>query len=71
MGCSRQYVRPDLPYLVIIWIPFPTILPVNGTNMNYAGVILLAIIICGIADWFISGHKRFEFPENQERETVF
>jgi choline transport protein len=53
-----------LVYLVyvIIWMPFPTILPVTGANMNYAGPILLAIIICGITDWFVSGHKRFEFP---------
>lgn len=35
---------------VIIWMPFPTILPVTGTNMNYAGPILLAIILCGIGD---------------------
>jgi choline transport protein len=47
---------------VIIWMPFPTILPVTGPNMNYAGPILLAVIICGITDWFIGGHKRFEFP---------
>jgi len=53
-----------LAYLVyvITWMPFPTILPVTGSNMNYAGPILLAIIICGITDWFVSGHKRFEFP---------
>lgn len=53
-----------LVYLVfvIIWMPFPTMLPVTASNMNYAGPILLAIILCGIADWFISGHKRFKFP---------
>jgi choline transport protein len=47
---------------VIIWFPLPTILPVTGANMNYAGPILLTIILCGIMDWFISGHKRFKFP---------
>lgn len=53
-----------LAYLiyVIIWMAFPTILPVTGSNMNYAGPILLTIILCGIADWFVSGHKRFELP---------
>jgi len=50
---------------VIIWMPFPTELPVTGSNMNYAGPILLAVIIGGIADWFISGHKRFDFPVTQ------
>jgi len=43
-------------------MPFPTMLPVTGSNMNYAGPILLAVIFGAIADWVISGHKRFEFP---------
>jgi choline transport protein len=47
---------------VIIWMPFPTEIPVTASNMNYAGPILLVIILAGIADWIISGHKRFEFP---------
>ncbi len=54
----------SLLYLVyiIIWLPFPTMLPVTGSNMNYAGPILLAVILGAIADWVINGHKRFEFP---------
>jgi len=49
-------------FFVIIWMPFPTMLPVTGPNMNYAGPILLVIIFGGIADWVISGHNRFGFP---------
>jgi hypothetical protein len=54
----------SLVYLlfVIIWMPFPSILPVTGKNMNYAGPILLFIIFAAIADWMISGRKRFQFP---------
>ena len=54
----------SLVYLlfVIIWIPFPTELPVTASNMNYAGPILLIVIFGAIADWVISGHKRFRFP---------
>lgn len=54
----------SLIYLVFVitWMPFPTELPVTGSNMNYAGPILLAVIIGAIADWFITGHKRFDFP---------
>jgi len=54
----------SLAYLifVIIWMPFPTMLPVTGSNMNYAGPILLVFIFGAIADWVISGQKRFEFP---------
>ena len=49
-------------FFVIIWMPFPTELPVTAANMNYAGPIMLAVIIGGVIDWFISGHKRFDFP---------
>jgi len=53
-----------LLYLVYIitWMPFPTILPVTSTNMNYAGPLLGIIIIGAVVDWTISGHKRFEVP---------
>lgn len=47
---------------VIIWMPFPTILPVTGTNMNYAGPVFLAILIMALADWAVSGHRRFKIP---------
>ena len=49
-------------FFVIIWMPFPTMLPVTGSNMNYAGPILLAFIFGAILDWVITGHKRFKFP---------
>jgi hypothetical protein len=44
---------------VIMWMPFPTMLPVTGSNMNYAGPIFGAVIIGALLDWAISGHKRF------------
>jgi len=58
----------SLVYLifVIIWMPFPTELPVKGTNMNYAGPVFLAILIGALADWMISGHKRFQVPASPE-----
>jgi hypothetical protein len=44
------------------WMPFPTILPVTAQNMNYAGPIVLVIVIGALVDWSISGRKRFEIP---------
>jgi choline transport protein len=46
-----------LAYLlyVVIWMPFPTMLPVTGSNMNYAALV----------DWTFSGHKRFKVPVAQ------
>ena len=53
-----------LAYLlfVIVWMPFPTMLPVKGSNMNYAGPLMGAIIVGALLDWVISGHKRFKVP---------
>jgi choline transport protein len=47
---------------VIIWMPFPTVLPVTGTNMNYAGPVVGIVIIGALLDWIISGRKRFDVP---------
>jgi amino acid transporter len=50
---------------VIIWMPFPVMLPVTGTNMNYAAPVFVAILIGALADWVISGRKRFQVPVAQ------
>jgi LPXTG-motif cell wall-anchored protein len=47
---------------VCLWMPFPTELPVTGSNMNYAGPLLGALIIGALLDWVISGRKRFKIP---------
>jgi len=53
-----------LAYLcyVVIWMPFPQMLPVTGSNMNYAGPLMGAVIVGALLDWIISGHKRFKVP---------
>jgi LPXTG-motif cell wall-anchored protein len=43
-------------------MPFPQLLPVTGSNMNYAGPLLGAVILGALLDWIISGHKRFQVP---------
>lgn len=47
---------------VVIWMPFPQILPVTGDNMNYAGPIFGAVVLGALAHWFISGRKTFKMP---------
>lgn len=47
---------------ILIWMPFPAILPVDGLNMNYAGPIVGAVILGAVVDWCLNGRKRFRVP---------
>ena len=47
---------------VFTWMPFPQELPVTGSNMNYAGPILGAVLVGAVVDYAISGRKRFQVP---------
>ena len=53
---------------VIIWLPFPAMLPVTAANFNYAGPIMFAVIVIALIDWFVSGHKRFQVPTDPNKE---
>ena len=54
----------SLMYIMYIlsFVALPTILPVTKTNMNYAGPIVLAIMLMAIGDWSIGGRTRFHLP---------
>lgn len=52
---------------VLIWMPFPSFLPVDGLTMNYAGPIVGAVILGALVDWCISGRKRFQVPTARHR----
>lgn len=47
---------------IISFTALPPSRPVTGTTMNYAGPLILAVIVLALADWFISGHRRFKVP---------
>lgn len=47
---------------VVIWMPFPQILPVTKDNMNYSGPVLGAVLLGALGHWFIRGHKTFKMP---------
>ncbi|KAJ9640086.1 hypothetical protein H2199_006320 [Coniosporium tulheliwenetii] len=49
---------------VCTWLPFPAMVPVTAATLNWSGPIMGAIIVFALADWFISGHKRFQIPTN-------
>ena len=47
---------------VVLWMPFPQILPVTKDNMNYAGPIFGAVVLGALGHWFIHGKKTFKMP---------
>ena len=47
---------------VMVFLPFPSILPVTATNMNYAGPVMGAVLLIALADWCFTGRKRWQGP---------
>lgn len=47
---------------VVLWMPFPQILPVTKDNMNYSGPIFLTVIVGTLAHWFLRARKTFRIP---------
>ena len=47
---------------IAIFLPFPAFVPVTAVTMNYAGPIMGFVILFALADWFVSGKKRFQVP---------
>ena len=55
----------SLMYILYIlsFVALPTILPVERSNLNYAGPIVLAVVLIALVDWCINGRKRFVLPQ--------
>ncbi|KAF7447306.1 Amino acid transporter [Pyrenophora tritici-repentis] len=49
-------------FFVVLWMPFPQILPVTKDNMNYAGPIFGGLVLCAFIHWFVSAKKNFKLP---------
>lgn len=47
---------------MIIFLPFPSFLPVTWKIMNYSGPVLGIVIIFALIDWFTTGRRRFVVP---------
>ncbi|KAL5117829.1 hypothetical protein ACEQ8H_004303 [Pleosporales sp. CAS-2024a] len=47
---------------VVLWMPFPQILPVTKDNMNYAGPIFGAVVLGALGHWFMRARKTFQLP---------
>ena len=49
-------------FWIMIFLPFPSTLPVTGTNMNYAGPIFGAILLLAITLWVLLARNRWPGP---------
>ena len=47
---------------LIVFLPFPPVLPVTAQNMNYAGVLFLGVVLFALVDWVVRGRKRYVGP---------
>ena len=47
---------------VMIFLPFPSTIPVSGNNMNYAGPIFGAVLLSAIGLWVFLAKKRWAGP---------
>ena len=47
---------------VIIFAPFPSMLPVTADNMNYSGPVFGALVVLLLIFWVISGRHKFTGP---------
>ncbi|KAB8070544.1 amino acid/polyamine transporter I [Aspergillus leporis] len=48
--------------VLTVFFTFPAVLPATGENMNYASVVLVAMLILGIANWFAYARKHYHGP---------
>lgn len=47
---------------LVIFLPFPTTLPVTAQNMNYAAPIFIGVILVALIDYAIGGHRKYVGP---------
>lgn len=47
---------------IIIFLPFPPMLPVTGLTMNYAGPVFAGVLLFALGDWLVRGRGQFHGP---------
>jgi choline transport protein len=49
-------------FFAVIFTPWPIVLPVTASTMNYAAPVFGVIVIGALGDWFVGGRKRWDIP---------
>lgn len=47
---------------MIVFLPFPSTLPVTGANMNYCGPVMVFVLLLATTLWFVRGRKHWHGP---------
>ena len=47
---------------MMVFLPFPSTLPVTGANMNYCGPVFLVVVIAATVLWVVRGRKHWQGP---------
>jgi amino acid transporter len=55
---------------VIVFTPFPSMLPVTAENMNYSGPVFGGMAVLLVIDWFVRGKDRFRGPLKEQMQKV-
>ena len=70
LGIAINILAMAFCLFLVIFLPFPTALPVTAQNMNYASVVFLGVILFSLVDWFIRGRKRYTGPIREIRSET-
>lgn len=54
----------------IIWLPFPTTVPVTATSMNYCGPVFIAVMAGAVGSWFVWAKNNWAGPNQGVAEIV-
>lgn len=61
-GLAVNLVASAFCIFLIIFLPFPPVLPVTAVNMNWAAPVFIAVMLFAVADWVVRGKGRFVGP---------
>ena len=47
---------------IMVFLPFPSTVPVTGANMNYAGPRFVLVLLTALIAWFVRARKYWSGP---------
>ncbi|KAK5056772.1 hypothetical protein LTR84_012304 [Exophiala bonariae] len=62
IGLAVNILAATFCVVLIIFLPFPPVLPVTGVNMNYASPVFVAVMVFAVINYVVRARKRFTGP---------